>query len=103
MLILFALTISTFNLGLDYILGHVPLIRMLRKKLEPGKHAPECRWDLYNPTIGCPMCFSSIYGSVLFFLLKDYFEAALYMWPIVCIMSVFTTLLLKTIKEKLDQ
>lgn len=101
------LIISLFNHGLYYLYTNTPIFSDLAEYMKPkGYEDGLCeRWkhDLYQPFFGCPICFSSVYGSIVFIIVAPYFDAFdLRLYPVVLIGSVFISQLLLYIKEKLQ-
>lgn len=99
--------ISLFNHGLYYLYTNTPLFIDLAEYMKPeGYEDGLCkRWkyNLYQPFFGCPICFSSVYGSVVFIIVSPHFNAFhVELYPIVLIGSVFTSQLLLYIKEKIE-
>lgn len=97
------LIISIFNHGLFYLYQNMPIFKAISDYFEPNEISPIWKYQIYQPFFGCPICFSSVYGSVIFFIVSPYFNVfKLELYPIVLIGSVFTSQLLLYIKEKIE-
>lgn len=95
--------ISLFNNGLYYLYTDMPVFKAVHDYFKPDETSPQWKFELYKPFFGCPICFSSVYGSIIFFIVAPYFDVfELELYPIILIGSVFTSQLLLYLKEKIE-
>lgn len=101
------LIISLFNHGLFYLYKNMSLFKYFYDLFEPKGYdegiATPWKSFLFTPIFGCPICFSSIYGSIVFVLIAPYFNVFhVELYPVIIIGSVFTSQLLLYIKERIE-
>lgn len=88
-LILKIIFISAFCNGLYLITDEGMILNPLLKLMEKfliDKRGVEVKYHfLYKPLIGCLTCFSSVWGSLVYWVVTPFTIENLYLWPIVII------------------
>lgn len=58
---------------------------------------------IYNPVIGCPICYASVWGTILHFTYCGINQASLVCWLPVILSVAFLNRILLSIKENLEK